>query len=382
MYEKAQNYRNEIDAFLVVGNCFLLDNKIDSAFYYFNESLILADYQKIPREQSNSRHSIGVAYREAKVYREAKKMFFEALSFPVDSIEQTRLYLNLAKTYNLENQIDSAKFYLNHSLNFKTQELNLLLSTYSLLSKIEEKLGHYNESLQYFKKYNTYVAKVADESKDKVLLELQKKYDFETIKNERNSLLIEKQQLTIISIIVLFISSFIGFLFYRKSVRKDKFIFEGLQTMESLKEMLRSYSENENSVRNIFLHHFNILKKVALIEKDITEVDREKGKPMIKKIKKIVYEQDALDWDKLYQIINKIHNGRLDQVREHYPQLSSDEFRICYLSCGDFNDTEIYTILGKPWTLCKVQKTRSNIRKKIGVAPHGNIYEFFIENLL
>jgi tetratricopeptide (TPR) repeat protein len=72
MYDKAKNYRNKISAWGLIGDCFALNEKIDSAFYYYNESLKLADSCNIPELQSNVRQSMAVAYREQGFYEEAK----------------------------------------------------------------------------------------------------------------------------------------------------------------------------------------------------------------------------------------------------------------------------------------------------------------------
>jgi ABC-type multidrug transport system fused ATPase/permease subunit len=315
--------------------------------------------------------------------------------------------MNLAKVSNLENQMDSAKFFATQSLNFKAKELPLLITTYSTLSEIEEKLGHDNESLQYFKKFNTYVTKVIDENKNKTLLELQKKYDFEKQKSEGNQRVIKQQKMAITFfiafIIALIIASFSGIKLYRS----EKSLSEAELKIESLKKMGADYLENaksvqleaerkvENvnkinedylaeikSVRNILLEHFNILKKVALIKENIRDEDKKDATKLMNKFNKIVYDQDSLDWEKLYQIINSLHNGLYDKVRKMYPQLNSDEFRICYLSSVDFSDTDLSILFGKEkWSITKIEKMRSIIRKKIGVGSYGNIHDFFVKKL-
>jgi hypothetical protein len=380
-YNNAGNQKNEINTLILIGNCYLLNNGIDSAFYFFTKSLSLADYFKMPIEQTYIRQSIGVAYRNVKMYSEAKKMFREALSFLADSTEQARTFMNLAKVYYIENQIDSAKFYATHSLSFKVKDSELLISMYSLLSVIEEKLGHYYESLQYHKEYNNCVKKIVDDNKNKALLELQKKYDFEKLKNDNNDRVIKQQKITITFFIAFIIVLLIAFFFSIKWFKGRKLLLEAEQKIESIKKMGKNYSKDDNSVRNILLHYFNILKKVALIEINIKEEDKNNGAKLIRKFNKIVYEQDSLDWRKLYQIINSLHDGLYDKVREMYPQLNDIEFRLCYLSGRkNFSDEEISVIMGVS-TAEKIRKMRSNIRAKIKVPPYQDIHAFFIEKV-
>jgi DNA-binding CsgD family transcriptional regulator len=248
-----------------------------------------------------------------------------------------------------------------------------------LLAKIEKKEKHYEKALEDFETHNEYVVKVVGDNKNKALLELQEKYNFEKLKNENSKLTIKQQKILIASFAFLLCFSFITFFFYRKSIRNEKLILEAEQKIESLKNLVQNSLKKDNSVHKILVHHFNILKKVALINKNISDDDQKNGDRLIRQFNRIVYEQDALDWDKLYQTINKIQDNLYDRVREKYPTLEEMEFRLCYLSGEDFDDNEIAVIM--KIAPHKIRKIRSNIRKKIGIPPYQNIYTFFHENL-
>jgi tetratricopeptide (TPR) repeat protein len=381
LYNKATNYKNEIDALRLIGNCFLIKNKTDSAFYYYKESLRLADYYKIPKEQAYARQNISIAYRNTGDYINAKKNLQEALSFQTDSTEQARIFMNLAKIYILENKIDSAKIYADYSLNLQAQEPSLLKSTYFLLSEIAKKEDHYKESLHYFREYYTYAMQVIDDNKNTALMELQGKYDFEKLKNKNSQLTIKQQKTVIIDSIVLLCFSFLAFFFYLKSVKNKKIASEAEQKMEVLRGMAHNYSEKDNSFRSILLHHFDILSKAVFMDRYISSSgsNREEGERLLKKFNEIVYGQNNLNWDLLYQAMNQIQYGLYDRIREKYPQLDVTEFRICCLSCEKFTGDEIAIIMNLK--LNTVQKKRSIIRKKIGTLAHGNLRAFFLEKL-
>jgi tetratricopeptide (TPR) repeat protein len=380
-YHKAKNYKNEINALLVTGDCFLLEKEKDSAFYYYNKALNLADYHKIPTAQANVRQNMGVAYREIGKYADAKNLFREVLSFAInDTIEKARTLMSLARVYSAENQLDSAKFYIDQSLAIGANEPALTRSTYFLLSEMEEKKGRYKEALQHYKAYNDLVAKIVSDNQSKALLELQEKYNFATLQSKNDQLVIEKQKIILISTAVLALIILAAFFFYRKSLQNKKAVLEANQTIESLRKMAQNYQEDKDSSKSILVRHFDVLRKVALIEKDISEDDRKKGEHLIKKINKIVYEQDQLDWDKLYHTMNQLGNGFYDRIREQYSQLDDLEFRICCLTCEKFSSEEIAVIMNL--SANAVHKKISAIRKKIGALPYSNIYTFFQENLV
>jgi tetratricopeptide (TPR) repeat protein len=383
LYDQAGNYKNEINVLLLIGNCFLFENEMDSAFYYYDRGLKLADSCKIIIEQVKTRQNISVAYREVGEFKKAKDLLQEALSFSIDdNTEKARILMNLAKTFIIENQLDSAKFYIDKSISLQAQDPALSMSTYLLLSEMNKSESRYKEALAYFKEYNDLLLKTIEENKYKELLELQGKYELEKLKNKNSKLVIDQQR-TMLGFSVAFLCAvFIAFFFYRRSILDKKKLSESEQKIESLKKMAQSYSEgDDNSIRNILLHHFSIMKKVALIEKEVNEKDRMRGDYMIKRFNKIVYEQDTLDWDKFYKTINKLQNGLYDRVREKYPQLEEVEFRLCYLSSdkNELDDSEISVIMGM--TISMIRKIRSEIRKKLGIPPYYSIHTFFVENL-
>jgi DNA-binding CsgD family transcriptional regulator len=282
--------------------------------------------------------------------------------------------MNIANVYNLENQIDSAKFYIEKSLAIQAKEPDLLISTDLLLSEMEEKEGRYKEALQYFKEYNNNVVKIVDDNKSKTLLELQEKYDFETIENQKKQLIIKNQQLFIFAMFsILLLSSFTFFL-YRKYIRKKTKVFETEQKIETLIQMNNNYLEKEQSTKNILIRHLNIFKKVALINEQISDEDRKKGNLLIKKFNKILYEQETFNWDSFYQSLNEARSGFYDQIREQYPQLDDSEFRICYLYCEHFSGNEIAVIM--KLSVNTIHKKTSILRQKIGVPSHVNIVDF------
>jgi len=380
MFDKAENHRNKISALGLTGDCFALSGKIDSAFHYYNESLKLADSCNIPELQSNVRQNMGVAYRELGRYEQAKKLFNEALAFPNDSVEQARILLNIAKVCILEDKPDSANLYLDKSLALQINNPWLMRTSYLLKSKIAEKQNRYPETLNYYKEFHQSTMDVFDSEKNNNLLEIQGKYDYEKLKNSQNQLIIKQQKAVIILSLALLITGIIIFVYYRKSVQNKRFLLETEQEIASLQKMAENFSGEHHTFRNILLEQFDILKKTALIKTVLSENEQANGQKLLKKINEIVYGQDKLDWNKLYKLMNNLKDGFYNKVRSKYPQLNETEFRICCLSCEtDFTDKEIGIILGM--TLNMVRRTRSDLRKKIGMSK-GEDFLFFFENVI
>jgi tetratricopeptide (TPR) repeat protein len=376
LYDKAKNYRNEINALLLVGNCFLMENENDSAFYYYNKSLKLAEEHKMPEEQIYIRQNIGIACQEIGDYVNAKKSLHEALSFSIkDDAVKATILINLANVYKLKNKIDSAKFYIEQSMSLQTENPALLQTACLLLSEMEEEDGNQEKALQYLKEYNELIVKVIDDNRNKALLELQKKYDFETLKNKHNERIIWQLNTIILLLAVFVLSVLVAVFYYQKYIRKKKEILEVEQKIEGMKKMAHNYLRTDNAFQNMLCHYFDILKKTMFIDKDISEQDKKNGKRLIDKFNGIVYGGDCLNWNKLYETMNELKNGLYNRIRNEYPELDELEFRICCLSCEDFSSTEIAIITNL--AINTVQKKRSIIRRKTGIAYHGCFLDFF-----
>jgi len=380
MYHKAQNYKNEIGALILIGNCFVLNNKIDSAFYYYNRSLILADSYNLPKLQSDIKQSMGIAYREQGFYDQAKKFFIEALAFPKDSVEQARILLNIAQIYVLTDNIDSVKFYLNKSSVLQINNPSLIRTSYFLKFKIEEKNNHYSDALNDYKEYYRYTTKVFDSEKNNKLLEIQEKYDYEKLRNSQNQLIIKHQKALIVLSLILLASSIIIIAYYRKSAQNRKLLLESEHKIEGLQKSADRYFKKERSFQTILLKYIGILRKTTLLEIDYNETKQEGEKKLLSKINNIIYEQDKWNWDRLYQTMNDARSGLYNDIRIKHPQLTETEFRVCCLTCEScFSDKEIEKITGE--NINKIRRIRSELRKKIGMAERENFLNFFTKTI-
>ncbi|GHT58226.1 hypothetical protein AGMMS50239_02380 [Bacteroidia bacterium] len=378
MYDKAQNYRNKAGALKLIGDCFVLSEKIDSAFYYYNEGIALADSCKMVDLQLSIKNNMGVTYMGEGFYEPAKKLFNEALAFSNDSVEQARILLNIAQVYVLEDNMDSVNLYLDKALALPVSDPWLMRTSYLLRSKIEEKNNHYPEALKYYKEYYHSTINVFDSEKNNKLLEIQGKYDYEKLKNSQNRLIIKQQKILIILSLVLIVAGIIIFASYRRSAQNKRIMLDLEQKTGSLQKMADNFSKESYTFHNVLLEQFDILRKTALIRTLLSENEQASGQKLLRKFNEIVYGGDMPDWDKLYQAMDSLKNGLYNKIRSKYPQLSEMEFRICCLSCEtSFNDTEIGVILET--TTNMVRRIRSDLRKKLGMFKGEDFFTFFKE---
>lgn len=306
-FHQAKNYRNEIVTNNLIGNCLLIQEKTDSAFNYYFKALNLADKHKFKREQAGIRESIGVAYREVKDWQRAKFFFEEAWIYSEDSLKKARLSYNMAHLYKQMQIYDSATFCLSRALKYLPPEKEnyLTANIFKTWSSIEENNQNFQKALEKYKLYSKHLATILEENENSAILEIEGKYKYQLIENRNKQLMIERQRILLFSMSILLILIVLVLVVVRRSTQNERKLKEAEQKIYQMKELARNFNEKENSFRNILLRHFDILKKTALLEDSLREDEKKTGKQLLQKFNKVVYGEKKLDWNILYQTLNK-----------------------------------------------------------------------------
>ena len=376
LFHSAENYKNEILAINFIGNCLLIQEKTDRAFLYYNKALFLADEHKLRQQQAGIREGLGVAFREIDDWENAEKYFREAWVFAEDSLKKVKLSYNIARIYELKGLNDSAILYLNRSLTYlsKEKENYLIANIFRTWSSLEENEQHFKEALDKYKLYSKYLASILEENKNRAVLEIEGRYNYQLIETKNKQLLIARQRILLFFLTLLLILTALIFYIIRRSVQNEKKLNEAEEKIYQMKEMARNFDEKENSFRNVSIRHLDILKKAALLEGYLKDDERRKGKYLLQRFNEVVYGEKSLNWDLLYKTLNNLSNGFFDRLKHRFPQLDESEFRICCLIYIDFNNTEIALILN--YGVNTVQVKKSAIRKKLQIKAFGNIRNF------
>lgn len=375
-FRKAENYKNQIICIRFTGNCLLITGKTDSALLFYEKGLDIADKYSIESQQVEIRQSLGVAYREIEKLEQSEAFFREAWTFSKDSLNKATLSSNLAELFALQAKNDSAISHLQRAINYLPSEHynHLAANIYDTWSTIEENQGNYQDALDKFRIYSTHLAEVINDNKNTAILELEEKYNFQLIENQNKQLLIDRQRIFILSLLIIFILGLYIFHLYKRSVKNRKQFEETEKKVRHLTKLARSFNHKEKTFRNILIGHLDIIKKASTLEGFLKENERITGQPLLRKFNDVVYGKKELDWDVLYQKLNKLNNGFFGEFKKQFPQLEEPEFRICCLLYVDFNNTEIAIVL--KYSTNTVQAKKSIIRKKLGIITYGNIQDF------
>lgn len=374
-FNKAGKKTAVITAYTQLGNCYLMEHKNDSAFWSYRNGLSLTDSIKDNALNSAIRQNIGFALSKSGKHKEAIPYYREALTHVNSDTEFGRIYCNMSESFYNQKRNDSARFYVNKALilpNIKNDKYQML-SMYKLLSLINKQDQNYKEALSDHEQYTQYQDLIFEENEAESIREIQKKYDYELIKNDHNSLLIEKQY-GIITVLILVLSLFIvALLYYLKLLKSRKEKNEAQRKIIYFNDLVEDLQKQENILKLKLLQHFDIIKKSVLLEQYLENNNSAQGKSLLRRFNGIIYENHPINWDTLYEAINDKYNGFPDALKKTYPELELVEFRICCLLYTGFSNTEMSIILAL--STSSITAKRSSIRKKIGLKVYSNIVE-------
>lgn len=380
-YKQAGNFKNELITYIQIGDCFQYLEQSDSALHYYMKCLHLVDRENLRTEQSNIRQNLGLLYAKEGELIKAIQFLKEALEYAPSLDDQIKIYMTLSDLCVENQQMDTVDVYMSHLLQNKDSIEDLYVKTnlFQMISEREELQKNYLEALGYHKIYAETLLRIIDANLDKNFLALHKKYDYEKVRSHNIQLKLERMNILIglvLGVLFLVISIFLLFRRYRK--RKKK-ILELEEKIVQLNGLSKKYDEKEKTFTSYLLKHFNILKKMSSLEIYMNKETSHKDEFWIKKINEIVYGQDTLNWNILYDVMNKLHNGFFIKLKELYPQLKEVEYRILCLTYSGFSTEEIAIVLNL--SINTINTKRSAIRKSLGIAAFTNLRDFLNEKL-
>jgi len=366
-------YHKALHPYREIAKVYDLTKQPDSAFIYFDKGLAIAENRSDTAMIRVFKQNMATAHSKTGEYEKAVGLLKEVLDLNPNDRNLSYVYRNLADIYKGENQIDSAIYYLDQSLQYADPgNNNLLANIYSLYYKIEAERGNYRAALEYQKHFVDNMTNVVGERQQQQLSSVEKKYQVELMQNQLRKKTIEQQQILLICGLLLLVILIISFLLYRKSDTNKKRSEEFYRKMDEMDSLSKNIEQNANEYQRAFSEQFSIMEKTVALEYLLNEEERLQGKKLIQKFNEIVYDQkEGVNWEKLYNTINGMSGGYLDALRERLPQLNEVEFRICCLTYAGLNNTQISIILRL--AIDTIQAKKTGIRKKLGMEKNQNL---------
>lgn len=332
--------------------------RYDQAFEYF--SLALTYNLKTPNKEERLVHlnNLGDVYRKRNILPEALSYTRESLhlSQKLENLYQEKsAQRDLARTFALMGQFDSAYFYLE--------------AAYELHEALYNAEG---------------ASQIARMQSLNDIAEAQK--EVEILKRDRRLTQIT-WTFVVVGLSLLLVMYALVVSRQRLKSRKDKELLEAKQQlMEQALEnsQLRAQqlqSDLEVSSSQLSTHAISIVQKNKMLKDIQTRLrhlktqDKSLQTPIGQLLKKIdeSFHFDK-DWEKFKHIFEQVHPQFFRKLRETYPDLTPAEIRLCALLRLNLDSKDMATILGISTDSLRVARYR--LRKKLGVNRGVNLSVF------
>lgn len=223
-----------------IGKVYTLNKEYDLALDYYKSALVLAEIIGNKVNLSKLYNNISILYKHMGKYDLAMDYINKSLSIKSDS---TFIYSSLllkGELLSLQQQFDSAQYYLNIG---KGNNNLISNATYNILmSNLEAGLGNYKSALSYLNLYIVCADKIQNQDRENAIIQLQKKYDYSIIKNENIELELQKESRNVFILIVLIVSIVVIWIIsYRHNKirrEKDAIIKEGHEQLQQMADAL------------------------------------------------------------------------------------------------------------------------------------------------
>ena len=374
-FYKIPDKRNIILCLFKIGDNFLFLSKCDSALYYTKKAEKLVSKNEDILILSSLYKSIGTIYYQLNDYKQALHYYMLVPDTKINIYDSNKCYL-IAKTYIKINEIDSARKYLE-----KVTELqNMAPDYYRLWQAIYKKQGNTQKYIFYANKVNFAIDSLYTSKLAESFAGLEKKYKFQRLKIENQSLIINNKQKEIIIFFALFVLIIfvVIVLFWRLRVKKNQLLVQKQllinETALVLVEKEKLEKEKENNallekqlklqnilLSNIEMHQTNILKRPLFW--------REGSKETIEKQYNAFYNE-------LKTYVDMEFNNFTIRLKEKYPLLTENDILISCLLIAQFETGMIATILNVQTDT--LNKYRYRLRTKLKLTNSDNLHDFLL----
>ncbi|WP_461090488.1 tetratricopeptide repeat protein [Spirosoma gilvum] len=349
-----------------LGSIFEDEARYDSAHYYYQNALTLAQQTHDEIGQLEILNNLGDVFRKTGNYQQGLAYSRKALRM---SREKRELYQvsaalrDIAKTYRLMNQPDSAYAYIERSRDLTDEiygiENNRQITLLQTLYEVERKDSEIDQ------------------------LNAQKRTDLIII---------------IATVVVLLLIGVLGVVIIsrqRLKLRNQQALHQQNQAIfrtqhELIQAELKNKQLEEENLKSqlelkskeLTAHTLQIIQKNQVLEElknDLTAIlkdDKRDQKKLLRQLAQKIdlsFNQDKY-WDDFRNIFDQVHPNFFHTLTQQFPELTATDLRLIALLKMNINSTDVATLLGISPDSLRVARYR--LRKKIGLAEGESLSAF------
>lgn len=388
-----------------IGSVYLMHKNLENARTNYEKALALNKKINNQLAYGSIYNNLGIIYNSQKDYPKAFEYYNKSLEIRKglkDSAGIAQVYNNLGDCYFQTGDFTKSVETLKKALFFSQRAANLpsQIKAADFLSRTYEMSGDYRKALESQRLANKLNDSIKNSGQIETASRLELQYLFEKQQKENELLqqieLAKKQQkvllLMIFSGVLLF--SFIVLMLLNRNqkikIRQNKLIEDSLK-LESKNLLLEKQNlelekgnlKQELDFRNkeLATHVMYLLKKnefISSISEKLLNIKSLLNNEDKKWVQDIVREMESnIDntvWGEFEMRFQQVHEEFYARLKEHYPDLTPNEKKICAFLLLNMTTKDISSITFQ--SVKSIQVARTRLRKKMGMTRDENLIAY------
>lgn len=372
-----------------IGSIYLELGDFENAKKYYLEGLQLFNSIHHKGGQAHALFKLGLLDNQLKEYKSALLYLTKSLeiqnSMDVSMVSKkmflSETFVNMGIIYLAIGDDPQAEHYLKEGYNLASQTMQntLIALAAENLSKYYKKNKKFERSLNYYEVFKQYSDSTFNEENVKNITRIEMNHQFdEKLRDTELTQLVAEQKRKRINMIYLVVS--VGLLLVLTIVFLLLLLEKGKKKKVELeKERLSVKLEYTN--KELTTHVMYLLRKnefiLSIIEK--LKVARLDAKPENKKviadlISELKSNTDTVSWEEFEVRFQEVHIDFYSNIRQKFPDLSTNEIRLCAFFRLNMTSKEIAAITYQSLNSIKVARYR--LRKKLTLSKDENLIKF------
>ena len=383
------NERMMADASVNLGVAYKSMGNFTKAEIYFSRALDFYEHRQIIFGMAVATNNLAQLYKSKGDFKNAFVWYGKALPL-IRQIRNTwaeaAVYLDLADIHYQQAHWNEALSNLTNAerLNTPENDPGLQSQIFHFYSRVYDTLQQYRLALDFFKRYTALKDTLASAEKTKVIEELSIRYETEK-KGAENDLLksdiqvhkLRQWMLTAFALAALLTAIFLAGIFIRK---RKQLILNKIKSEQEAQEAKEDIGKMSQALASKALHLAgDAEKKAAFAEKLAALVPfiNEEGQTVLQSLTdEFTKPIDDNLWEEFEKYFEKMHPAFLAKLSLRFPDLTTNDRKICAMVRLDLSTKEIALMLNR--SIRTIESAKYQIKKKLNLGDDQNFTSFLI----
>ncbi|MEI7727203.1 MAG: tetratricopeptide repeat protein [Bacteroidota bacterium] len=389
IFTAEKNERMMADAGLNLGLAYKSTGSFKDAEYYFKKSLDFYQLHQIAFGMAVASSNLAQLYKAKGDLKKSLEWYGQSLTL-IRKLRNTwaeaSVYLDLADIHYQQAHWNEAISDLIAAENLNSPENDPVLQSqiFHLFSRVYDTIHQYPLALDYFKRYTTLKDTLSSAEKTKVIEELNIRFETEKKVAENDLLKAEIQvrklrqwMLTAFALAAILTIIILAGIFIAKRkqliIKKNKAEQDAVAAQDGLAKMTQELTSKALHMAG------NAEKKAAVAEKLAALIPfiNEEGLPFLQSLAdEFNNPVDDHLWDEFVKYFEKMHPSFLAKLVSAFPDLTSNDRKICAMIRINLSTKEIALMLNR--SVRTIESSKYQIKKKLNMGEDQNLTSFLI----